>query len=724
MKLAILEFIVKSFPRLLKDKVRFILICLSVFFALVCILATILHYTNAAYGNIFTWLAWLLSMAFLCTGLGWHRVKNIYKVTIGKVFSGIKKRASGNSKTIRIFLYLIVIFVFSHVWNWQTAPWNENGLFDDAAWDIYFSRIFITPEYPFQAAWWQQDDSSFKDEPSSSAKEVLFHYYITLWFNLFGYNILVFRISVMVLNFLAYLFTMLLIQSLFRNRFITFFSGILLCFLPIFYLHGLVGHRYVMAPTLIMASLFFMHEGRRRSSHVFMAVSGILAGLCFMSAIMGKQLIYAAAGAFVLMVVFNFRKTINRENVKLYLAYFYAVIVASIPMFLYTVFVPKYATLEGGYFEMFFDTLRFDGWNVFKTEYIDRMMECLFGVSWHKWFLPSLPIIPFWYYIFILPGLVYSLIKREFIYPMMTAIPFAASFVAGFSDYRIMIASPIWIIFMAYSFHLIINKIRLPLSFAEVVLKIPFIKDQYSLEQGLINRLFKKIALLKKWLFWRFTLDKYHAYKELLKKNISEKTLWIFKIIIIMALCAPSLLPSAYYLWEKSLDPYSVNFFAQKEVVESRYLLDIAKCVPHPSIEMKHDEFCKPAGYQAPHYDTLIALEFGYAIPHLFFQDYDAHNVFSLMGQLPFNLYSEEELFHLGKSAILAYKKTDKDLKIIWENAGAAMKIIEIFRRFEKYGSGESFTIHHRNFNYNFYALYIKNDYILAFQNDVSYLRY
>jgi len=56
-------------------------------------------------------------------------------------------------KDLLISLFVLVLFFSSHLINFSIAPWNQNGLFDDAAWDIYFAKnhIFAGHRYTITA---------------------------------------------------------------------------------------------------------------------------------------------------------------------------------------------------------------------------------------------------------------------------------------------------------------------------------------------------------------------------------------------------------------------------------------------------------------------------------------------------------------------------------------------------------------------------------------------
>lgn len=156
----------------------------AVFMSLVCLVASILHYTHKAYGNHLTWIGWLAGMILLLLAF-------LPKASSlpGRIFGRLK---AINKKRTCIYILLIILFFASHLLNFKTAPWNQNGLFDDASWNIFEAKEFIFSSEPFQGAFWR--------DGSSSAKGVIFHYYITILFMVFGYNTLVFNLAVMLLE--------------------------------------------------------------------------------------------------------------------------------------------------------------------------------------------------------------------------------------------------------------------------------------------------------------------------------------------------------------------------------------------------------------------------------------------------------------------------------------------------------------------------------------------
>ena len=148
---------------------RIILLGLSAVSLVLCALGATAHYLKWAFGNPWQLVGWLLSMLFLLLAFlpGPGELRANFK-------SVIKPKTA-------FFVFWILFFVGAHLWNFRTAPWNGDGIFDDAAVDLLFLKTHVTSR-PFQAAWFHFY--------GPIEHETLFHYYLWPWLHLFGYNIL------------------------------------------------------------------------------------------------------------------------------------------------------------------------------------------------------------------------------------------------------------------------------------------------------------------------------------------------------------------------------------------------------------------------------------------------------------------------------------------------------------------------------------------------------
>lgn len=627
------------------NKRKYFLFSAAMFSAVICLVASCLHYTNRFVGNPVTWISWVAGMIFL-----W--------LAFFPPAAGLKEKLKSPQFliTLIIFFGMVLLFFPSHLWNFQTAPWNQNGLFDDAAWDIHFAKSYVLEGHPFQAAVFLPGNSA--------AREVVYHLYLIPFFKTLGFNLLTFVIALLILGFITVFFTTLLIQKLFRNYLVTVASALILNFLPLHFIHTFVGHRYAIVAPLLISSMYFLYTGYKRKSNFRIAVSSILAGLCLSSAIMGKQYLYALCGALVFSLIFNFQKAFTQPNWKLTKLFVAGIIISAMPLLIYILYNQSiYIANEGSYANQFINTINNEGWRGFMTFYT-RMIDCLFHNTWYRWFLPDFVLIPLPYYLLLIPGLVIAFWKRQYWFITLSLIAPAGAFIAGFSDYRVLHAAPFWVILMGFT----INEMT-----------------KAKIENGAV----KLVGMTA-------------------------------TVIIVLA----GLVPCVKYLNEKSKDPYSVWYFAQKDVAVTRYIRDIVAGVPNPSPKFRPQEFNKLAGFNSPDYDTLVCQKLGYAITHTFLYDYNDQKIMSLSDQMPFNLFEEPEILRINKNAIENYQKTDKNLKLIWEVTEKTNRIIAEFKKLNYLGSDQTLTSQHEGQSFSLYILNIKNENIDQFKQNVREIRF
>ena len=147
---------------------RIFLLGLSFLSTVICAAAAAAHYQKSAWGDVWQPVGWLLGMLFLVLA---------FLPCPPQLGTGLK--ASINPKT-GFFLFWILFFAVSHLWNFRTAPWNGNALFDESGWDLWFLKHYVIG-HPFQPAWFH---------PPVLSRETLFHYYVWGFLRLFGFNIL------------------------------------------------------------------------------------------------------------------------------------------------------------------------------------------------------------------------------------------------------------------------------------------------------------------------------------------------------------------------------------------------------------------------------------------------------------------------------------------------------------------------------------------------------
>ena len=182
--------------------------------------------------------------------------------------------------------FLDIVFVISHLWNFRTAPWNGDALFDESGWDLWYLKSYVIG-HPYQAAWFHPPIS----------RETLFHYYVWGFLRLFGFNILSYEAAMFVIWFTTFLFTLLLVDLFFRSYIVSSVTALVFNFLPFAFIYTFAGYRYPMAVALAVVSLYFLHVGFRNGSPFCLSLGGIAAGLCLASSISGKQYLLGLAVA-------------------------------------------------------------------------------------------------------------------------------------------------------------------------------------------------------------------------------------------------------------------------------------------------------------------------------------------------------------------------------------------------------------------------------------------
>ncbi|PYI72407.1 MAG: hypothetical protein DMF02_03720 [Verrucomicrobia bacterium] len=228
------------------------------------------HYRKAAWGDPWQPIGWLLGMLFLLLA---------FSPSPAGLATGF--RSLVKPKTA-FFLFWILFFILSHLWNFRTAPWNGDALFDESGWDLWYLKTYVIG-HPYQPAWFHLVIS----------RETLFHYYVWGFLKLFGFNILSYQAALFCLWLTTYIFTLLLVDLFFGSYIVTSVTALILNFLPFAFIYTFAGYRYPMATTLAVVSLYFLHLGFRTDSRFCVSLGGIAAGLCLASSISGKQYLLA-----------------------------------------------------------------------------------------------------------------------------------------------------------------------------------------------------------------------------------------------------------------------------------------------------------------------------------------------------------------------------------------------------------------------------------------------
>jgi hypothetical protein len=412
---------------------RILFLGLSLVSLSVCAFGAAAHYLKWAWGNPWQLIGWLLSMLFLLLAFLPER---------RELTHGLKSLI--HTKTA-FFLFWILFFVVSHLWNFRTAPWNGDALFDESGNDLGYLKSYVIG-HPYQAAWFH----------GIISRETLFHYYVWGFLKLFGFNILSYEAALFVIWLTAFVFTLLLVDLFFGSYIVTSVAALTFNFLPFAFIYTFVGYRYPMTILFCVASVYFLHLGFRKASYFALSLGGIAAGLCLASSIPGKQYLLALMIAAPLYAVFYWRslqRTVAWSSVAVIV---YSFLAAATPILCYIIFNREhYTSYEGAYIHRFWDAVRGTPPPYDMRYYVTGLWNCFFaGHFWPRLLFPDFLPIPLPYYWLLLPGFVLALWQKRFEIGLLATLPVVGVFITGGPavEQRLLLAIPFWIILMSFTF--------------------------------------------------------------------------------------------------------------------------------------------------------------------------------------------------------------------------------------------------------------------------------
>ena len=614
-----------------------IIFLLSLVLSLVSCLYWLLHYSNVYYGNNTSWITWLLAVTTL-----------LYSVYPQKI-----KRARAKSPALIILVSVLFLYLLSHLWNFSTAPWNQNGLFDDAAWDIYFAKNHVLNNQPIQPAYF--------DNVGYISREVVFHYYISVFFIVFGYNLLIFNISLLVLGFITVLFTTLIIHELFKNPLVTALSALIVNFFPLHYTQIFMGHRYAIVAPLMVVSLYYLYTAFSNRSNIRAVLSGIFAALCFGSGIMGRQYLYGLALSTV-VVCFTTKFFKRKDWISISVIWLASFVVSATPLLIYILFhYSQYSNREQGLLMEFTTTYRNGGLIALKP-YIINLTDIFFAPqTYRRFFMDDYYAIPLPYYLLLLPGLAIVVLKKHFEIFFLSVIPVIAAFLSGAYDFRILLATPIWVITIAFGANFILTS-----------------TSRTNLVVSALGKVFVGLMI------------------------------------------GTGFLSSTVYLWSISKDPNHIRLLPHNDVAVSRLIQDIVIGTPNPSPNMKWNEFDRKADMLLVPFDTLVSPKSAYAVAHLYLQNYNDTKILSFINQGTQLLETPERIYDINVQAIKDYESRGKDLKLVWEVTDKTDKIVNMFRKYKDYGVESFYSGEVDSNKFSLYVLTIYNKNIQQFKQGVA----
>ena len=340
------------------------------------------------------------------------------------------------------FLFWIVFFVVSHLWNFRTAPWNGDALFDESGWDLWYLKTYVMG-HPYQPAWFHFPIS----------RETLFHYYVWGFLKVFGFNILAYQAALFVIWFTTFLFAILLVDLFFRSYVVTSITAVALNFLPFAFIYTFAGYRYPMATALAVVSLYFLHLGFKTNSPFCLSLGGIAAGLCLASSISGKQYLLGLVIAAPLYALFYWRSLMRSATWTSLALVVYGFLTGAATILLYIVFKREnYTYYESSFLRDFLNSMRSAPFPNGIREFIKQLHDCFFAIPGPRFFIPDVLPIPLPYYWLLVPGVALAAWKKRFEIVLVAIIPVAGAFVARSIENRLLMPIPFWVILMSFTF--------------------------------------------------------------------------------------------------------------------------------------------------------------------------------------------------------------------------------------------------------------------------------
>jgi hypothetical protein len=259
----------------------------------------------------------------------------------------------------------------------------------------------------------------------------------------FGYNILSFQAALFGIWCAIFLFTLLLVDLFFDSLVVTGVTALVFTFLPFSFIYTFVGYRYPMATALSLVSVYFLHLGFRSANPFFLSVGGITAGLCWASAISGKQYLFVLLLCGIIYAVFHWR-TAKAQLTWAVPVIAYGCLIAAVPLICYIAFNwEKYVHWEG--------ILVHESLQSGLGHRAAQLRNCFFKMPGERFFIPDTLPIPLPYYCFLVPGLILAGWRRRYEIVLLATIPVAGTLLATAFENRLLLAIPYWIILMAFT---------------------------------------------------------------------------------------------------------------------------------------------------------------------------------------------------------------------------------------------------------------------------------
>ena len=590
--------------------------------ALIGLFISTMYYHEVWKSDHVSWVFWLSSMVMMYISLCRRPARPFRK--------SLRARLAAVPTAMWILVGGITLVYFAvFLMTYHSAPWNDFGLFDDAAWDIYFSKEYCFSGHPFQII--------FSDDMAHISRELFFHYYISIFFQLFGYNLLAFNLSLMTLGYVSVLFVGLIARRLFNCYYLAGIAALLMMFYPLFFTQIFMGHRYAIAMPLMLISVFYFLRAFQEHRRSDVALGGFFAAFCVESAIMGKHYVYALLAAALVYAVFHFKKILHRKNdsqLFLFVIGAGAFVIALVPLVAYlSKHADVYMLRENSLSNEFSERLKNEGWVPLQENWNTFWTVLTSPFTYYRQFSSGFPALPIAYMVLAIPGAVIAFFKKFYILPIMIAVNAAGNLITITYDFRVLIAAPFYILSIVFVLWFVMVRREEP----------------------------------KKW------------YPNPVRYTATA---------LVGVVIAMGFFPAVSYFQSTVQNPNQIHHLDHSIVATSRLLQDVVLGVETPSIQRKHDEL-RPEGSPDPDYDVMAAIQLGYAVPCLYLQDFDDRELLGLFRRFPYQGKTPEDIHELFVTYLHEYTPSEKGLKIALSIHGESSEVSFLLDWLVEGGTGD-----------------------------------
>ena len=568
-------------------------------------------------------------------------------------------------KLLLLLCWLTILYFFIRYMNYSTSPWNQNGYYDDAAWDVYYMRRHAEGALPTVQV------VMYDHFVIGNVRELLFAWYLIPFFRLLGYNALILNFACAVLGYAAAVFTGLTAKRLSGSYLMAFLAGMLLTLNPYHFAHTYMAERYAMAPTMMIISVYFITCALQDRSALKGFLGGVFAALCAGSGKTGKVYVYCIIAAAALYVMFNFKtllKIRTMSGIKDLLRFpswlALGFLAGFIPYFAFIAVYPDvYNSRESGLIGEFFTNLKDNGFSYLYSR-TALLFESVFSPNAAgKQYTGGYPLISKWHGLLVIGGTVLAFIRKRYDIFAVCVLPAAALAVVPFYDYRLYISTPVWVLAVIY--------------FIDAVFK-------HKIDFG-NNTTYIRLAA----------------------------------VCVTFIMLAAGVATGFSYMARTTGNPLSQYLNRRNDVGAMRIMQDVIMGENKPSAQIKRNEFKRPDIPVPLPKNYFIAPESAFGVAALYMADFPEESVSYLAGEVFYNGYEVQELIDKTKEKFQNFTDYSKDLCIIIEEGGKIQPVLEAVKSAGDYGAAYNINENLDGVSLSIYVMDVPKENIEQFKSVV-----